>query len=244
MITPDPSPARPHASPEVSALFTGAECWELWGPGDPAALHPHELTLVEGAVGGRVAQFAAGRQCAHQALDRLGAAPGPILRASQRAPRWPPGFDGSIAHTEGYAVAVVNRHRRLGSARRPVGVDVEQVGRVSPELYGRLFTPDERARLAAMGPDRADLVATTWFGLKEAFYKAQFALTGAWVGFGDVTISPSPGEVVEGAPERWVLAPATDLEALAAVGWPIVGGGVLRSPGLVVTGVEITPARS
>jgi 4'-phosphopantetheinyl transferase EntD len=229
---------RPTAAPSVAALYSGAVCYELWGPGDPATLRDEERSLVAGAVEGRVSQFAAGRQCAHAALAEIDLDTGPLGRAEHRAPAWPAGVRGSIAHTDTYAVAAVARpavdrdHRAAGLS---IGLDAETTGRVTPELYPRLFTPSERERVAS-SPSEA-LAATVLFGLKEAFYKAQFPLTTAWVGFHDVDIE------VDADPDVWLLRPATDLVALAAVLWPVRGRSLVRGD-LVVTAVEVSPARS
>ena len=237
-MTADDPAARPRSTPapapEVAALFGDATCFELWGPGDHHRLQPAEWALVEGAVAGRVGQFAAGRHCAHAALAALGVDGPPIGRAAQRAPAWPPGVRGTIAHTDHYAVAAATLSPTVG-----IGVDAEIVGRVTPELHPRLFTLADRQRLTEGGPERSeDELATIWFGLKEAYYKAQFPLTAAWVGFHDVEIRPAPS----GGP-GWILEPATDLAALAAVEWPVRGGAAVRGD-LVVAGVEVTPARS
>ncbi len=248
--------------PEIEGLFgrPGAvAAVEWWGPGDPEALSPGERALVVDAVPGRRAQFAAGRHCAAAALAALGRTPRPLgRRADGRSPDWPPDVRGSLSHTEDYAVAVVAE--RSGSPSP--GVDAEQPGRVRPDLYRRLFTSGEQRWLAErFGADQAveGEVATALFGLKECYYKAQFPLTGAWVGFHDVEIgpggpAPSTGaadgpEVEAGAPGRWRLDPATDLPALAAVNWPVRGWSLTRRhPGMgrevVVTVVAADPVGS
>jgi len=66
------------------------------------------------------------------------------------------------------------------------------------------------------------------FGAKEAFYKAQFPVTEAWVGFHDVELVPDD--------EGFVLHQATDLEALDAFAWPLRALSIVRS-GVVVTAV-------
>lgn len=231
-----PSPARAAA---VAKLFTAAVVYELWGQGDEDGLLPEESALVARAVASRRQQFAAGRACAHRALADLAAARGPLLIGDRRSPRWPEGVTGSISHTEGYAVAVVARLGATVTAAgdavvRTVGIDAEQVGRVSEDLHGRLFLEPERQRLAQLPPPERAEQATAMFAAKEAFYKAQFPVTGAWVGFHDVELRPDGDQLT--------LHPATDLAALTGFRWPLRARTVLRR-GIAVTGVEAVAAR-
>lgn len=218
---------RARRSPEVEALLTDVVAFEVWGSGDPDWLTAEEEELVDGAVAARTAQFAAGRHCARLALAEFGVEPVSILRSTLRSPRWPEGYVGSISHTEGYAVAVVASR---GGELRSLGIDAERVGRVGEKLFERLFTAEERRRLWAAEPGRRAEVATELFGLKESFYKAQYPVTEAWVGFHDVGITPEADE--------WVLEPATDLAALNAVRWPTIGRSVTRDE-VVVTLVGV-----
>ncbi len=208
--------------------------WELWGPGNPEALFPEERTLVADAVEARVVQFAAGRQCARAAMAALGVEPVGLARGTGRSAAWPPMLWGSISHTDGYAVAVVGRRSRCTG---PIGVDAEQVGRVEEHLHQRLFLPEERSWLdevgGAAGPAAVEhgpkaRAATELFGLKECLYKAQFPLTGAWVGFHDVRIGGPSAADFDLPGRTWHLAPATELPALEAVDWPCRGWSMIR----------------
>jgi len=235
-VTGGPGPVR---AAVVSDLFTDAVVYELWGDGDEALLHPEEAVLVASAVANRRQQFAAGRACARRALADLALEDRPLMVGDRRSPRWPEGVTGSISHTEGYAVAVVARlggghgtGRDAASGELPVrtvGIDAERCGRVSDDLHGRLFLDPERERMAGLSAqDRAEM-ATVMFGAKEAFYKAQFPITGDWVGFHDVELRPDGDELT--------LHPASDLETLARFRWPLRARTVVRR-GIAVTGVE------
>lgn len=236
------SPRRvPEMEAALAALGRVVVC-ELWGPGDPAALHPEELALVADAVDARVIQFAAGRQCARAAMAALGLTPVGLARGTGRSAAWPPTLWGSISHTDGYAAAVVGLREHCDG---PLGIDAEQVGRVEDHLHRRLFLPEERAWLAALGEDDgraqgagdtdhdgvAARAATELFGLKECLYKAQFPLTGAWVGFHDVHIGGPARPDFEQVVRAWHLKPATDLPALDAVDWPCRGWSTTRRSG-------------
>lgn len=232
-MRPDP---RAVASVPLTVLAQGhgrtAAC-ELWGEGDEGAAWPEELEGLARARPARRAQRAAGRCCARAALARIGAGRGPVAAQDDGPPAWPDGVTGSIAHTAGYACAVVGL---LGDRRR-LGVDAERVGVVTPDLDAQLFTGAERARLdGASGPDRA-VVATAAFTLKEALYKAQYPLTGALLGFHDV-------EVVVEADCSAVLSPVTLAPPLRRLEWPVrAGWAVHGSVVLALVAAEGVPSR-
>ena len=193
-------PTFPVPAPHVERLFDvpTAAC-EILGRADERALAPAEAALVAGASPRRRSEFAAGRACAQAALARAGLAAGPLLVGVGRAPAWPQGVRGSITHTDRYALAVVTSSpagRRVG-----IGVDAERVGRVTPDVHHLVFTPPEQVWLAGMERAQRAALATVAFAAKEAFYKAQHPVTGAWVGFLDVVLRPVGTGLV--------LAPAT-----------------------------------
>src|SRR5437763_335927 len=100
----------------IGALFDG---FVVTAQAVPTALdgqlYPEERACIARAVPKRRAEFATGRVCARQALERLGVAVGPLLPHPDRSPAWPPGIVGSISHTDGYcAVAVAEATRALG----------------------------------------------------------------------------------------------------------------------------------
>lgn len=134
----------------------------------------------------RIQDFAAGRVCAHRALRELGILDFSLLAGEHREPIWPAAIVGSITHTRGYAAAVVARQRDLKS----VGLDCEVIDSVDEDLWSRICTPTEIARLAQLPPAERGRQAALIFAAKEAFYKCQFPLTRAWVGFEDVVIEP------------------------------------------------------
>lgn len=168
---------------EVLALFppgvTGAELQDLSEAPEPL---PEEQPLVQRAVDKRRREFAAGRACARSALGQLGIEPQPIL-ADDRAPRWPQGAVGSITHTDGYAAAVAGS--RDGFAG--LGLDAECSDRVKPRLWKQI-AGEEEVRWLEKDAALADLHGTILFSAKEAFYKAQYSVSQAWVGFHDVVL--------------------------------------------------------
>jgi 4'-phosphopantetheinyl transferase EntD len=150
---------------------------------DSAALHPAEATAVAGAVPARQAEFAAGRAAARRALAALGHPGAAVPRGPGRAPLWPAGIGGSIAHGAGVAVAAV----RAGG---PLGLDLEEDAPLEPALWPLVCTAEELEReLAALpGATARGRLVRRIFAAKEAVYKAQYPLTGALIGFEAVTV--------------------------------------------------------
>ena len=162
----------------------GVEGVELCGPASASWLHPEEAPYVERAVEKRRLEFAAGRTCARQALAAVGVPNFPLRVGEDRVPLWPKTTIGSITHTTRYCGAVACRRDRFSG----IGVDVELRRSVKRELEEMICTRGERAWLDAVEPDRREDAATLLFSAKEAFYKAQFCVTGEWLDFQDVNL--------------------------------------------------------
>ncbi|HEX6452667.1 MAG TPA: 4'-phosphopantetheinyl transferase superfamily protein, partial [Trebonia sp.] len=157
--------------------------------GDPAevALFPEEEAAVARAVGKRRQEFGSARNCAREALGRLGVPPAPILPGEKGAPQWPDGVVGSITHCAGYRAAVVARARDLLT----VGIDAEPAGGALPDgVLDRVSLPAERAMLGELS---AAAPGVSWdrllFSAKESVYKAWFPLARRWLGFEDAEIT-------------------------------------------------------
>lgn len=143
-----------------------------------------ELALVAGASAQRRDELAAGRWCAHRAMEALGVPAQPVLRSSSGAPVWPAGLRGSISHCASYAVAAVTRSPTV----RALGVDVEAVQRLAPEVVDLVLTAGEHDR-PAPGPGEV-----LRFSAKESVYKAWSAAGGGWLDFSDVEVDVRPDE--------------------------------------------------
>jgi len=175
-------------SPELSGLFpSGVVAAELTVPAPRELLTAAELQSIAHCAEKRIQDFAAGRACAHRVLDELGIPGFSLLAGEHREPIWPASVIGSITHTHGYGAAVAARQRDL----RSVGLDCEVIDSVDEELWSRICTPAEIERLAQLPPAERGRQAALIFAAKEAFYKCQFPLTRAWVGFEDVVIEPA-----------------------------------------------------
>ncbi len=152
------------------------------------ALQREEAALVQDVHARRRTAFAAGRACAHDALDALGVPRAPLLRVggggeAAEAPAWPGGCVGSIAHADAHCAAIVARDDELIA----LGLDVESTHRVSTALFARVTTSVERAHFASA---RTPVPPALAFVAKEAAYKAWSPITGRRLGFRDVEIRP------------------------------------------------------
>lgn len=189
---PSPSPTFfARSAPRIAALFPrGVAAFEAQGPCSANCLFDVELPSISRALEPRVSEFAAGRVCARGALEQVGHSPGPIPAGADRAPIWPQGFTGSISHSDGYCVGVASKVKNAyqESGVSALGVDIERMGRVVPELWPQLMRDEELSRLQTLSARERDVSATLIFSAKEAFYKAQYSLTGTWVDFGDAAI--------------------------------------------------------
>ncbi len=172
-------------SPDLAALLpAGVQAAELRGAGDPKALFPEERSGQDKWAAKRVAEFAAGRQCAHFALRRLGIEPSPLLSRPDRRPAWPDGIVGSITHCKGFGAAVVARD----SSVRSLGLDAEVFDAVDQHLWPRVLNTSEFAWVHSKPEPERRLWATVVFSAKEAFYKCQFGVTGNWLEFSDAHV--------------------------------------------------------
>lgn len=149
---------------------------------------PEEMARTPAYVAQRKAEFLTGRTYARRALRSLGVAAPTIGWNADRSPIWPQGVAGCITHTRDHCAAVVGRTEGP-HAIRGIGVDIETPGRITDGIALKTFTEAERAALALAPEALRQGRMCAIFCAKEAFYKMQFPLTKAWVGFQDVSVA-------------------------------------------------------
>ncbi len=176
-------PLMPLSSPFPNWVFFASTT-----EGEPLSpLLPEETALLTpNASNTRIAQFTLGRSAAHKALTAAGLPSNTAITRSpnSRAPRWPEGWIGSIAHSDTRAVAVIASTKNA----QGLGIDIENLNEPVSKIEDRIATPLELQWLK--GKTRTE--AVTLFSLKESVYKALAPLTSDALRFKDVEIRPGP----------------------------------------------------
>jgi 4'-phosphopantetheinyl transferase EntD len=170
----------------LPSFVTHAACVDSDGVDLTDRLFPEEAAHLTRAVDKRRREFALGRSCARQAMAALGLPPQALPSLQDRSVAWPAAIWGTITHAEGFCAAAVARREDTAG----LGLDAEVRARVQPRLWSSIATAAEIGWIEAV--DGALLQAeraTRLFSAKEAFYKAQYCATRAWVGFHDVELS-------------------------------------------------------
>lgn len=202
------------ASPLLAGLFpAGVYAAQLCDLGAPECLLPDEAAQIERAAPSRKREFAAGRACARLAMAQLGVHEFALRNAADRQPLWPDGVVGSITHTTGYCGTVVGPGTRfLG-----LGLDTELATAVQEHLWTKICTGEELERLRGLSAASRVAAAALIFSAKEAFYKAQYPVTGERLNFIDVSVEAQPGARDDGQfairPQRALLLDRHDWHA-------------------------------
>lgn len=149
-----------------------------------APLFAEEEAYIRNAVPARRSEFSAGRAAARKALAKAGGAVGPIVAESDRSPRWPASFCGSITHCEGFCSAVVARSDDAVG----VGFDAEEAKPLGSDLHHLVCRPSDMDHFRSL--PRVD--AVDWpklaFSAKESFYKCYYPIARSQLGFRDVSV--------------------------------------------------------
>lgn len=200
---------------------------EAYGDAPPEPLFPDETTYVAHAIERRRMEFARGRTCARLALAAFGRPRAAIVAGPDRAPVWPAGIVGSISHCRDYTCAAVGEAR----AYRALGIDAEVMQELEPGVAKLVVSPAEARSLASLpGGVSWSCVA---FSAKEAFYKAQYALTRTFLDFLDVAVA------IDASAGQFTIT-LLRTEAVLAPVPPAVAGRYVLDGERVVSAVAIT----
>jgi 4'-phosphopantetheinyl transferase EntD len=148
--------------------------------------HPDELECLSAkAVEKRRTEFFLGRLAAFRALQAIGVAPQPVLKAESREPLWQDGIVGAITHKGDTACAVVARREMTCG----VGVDLESLHQpVRFNISTKVCTEPEQAWLAEV-PDEKDTRLKMIFSAKEAGFKAFYPIEQIYLGYKDAELA-------------------------------------------------------
>jgi 4'-phosphopantetheinyl transferase EntD len=239
----DANPAT--LSPVIAGLFpAGVVAAELRAPGVAALLLPAEAEGVANANPTRVQEFTAGRLCARRALAEFGVTGFPVRVARDRQPLWPEFLVGSITHTAGFCAAVVAERASVMA----VGLDTEVVGAVKEGLRTTICAAAELGWLGTLPRAQRAAAVTLIFSAKEAFYKCQYPLTGDWLNFHDLTVTPRGWGATQGVFDIMPTRPIKLFDAASRTErtTPVHGSASVRGSygfhdGFVSAGVCVLP---
>ena len=155
-----------------------------WGA--PEGLLPGEASGLVRPTEKRLAEFAAGRRAAHQAMERLDLTTRTVAHGPDRAPVWPRGVVGSITHSDTHCLAVV----AAATSYIALGLDLEDDRDLPGDLIEVVCTPAERGWLSVQPDEMRGRLARLIFSAKECAYKAQFSVTRELIGFEAFEITP------------------------------------------------------
>src|SRR3979409_1362013 len=134
----------------------------------------------------RQRELLAGRWCAEEALQCLGAGSTHVAMAEDRAPTWPDGVVGSITHTGDFAAAAVAWAADIAA----IGIDSEQI--IDPATardIAEICMVDETTLFREAHGRSFCEFCTFVFSAKEAVFKCLFPLTRKFLEFSDVRIT-------------------------------------------------------
>ena len=217
-------PTRDILTEELFAPVAVRAYTSLVEPGLIPLLRSAEVPATERMVASRQAEFATARACARAAMADLGIDDA-VPKREGGSPQWPAGLAGSISHTRGFCLAVASGAGHL------IGVDVEEIARMSQGVERRILVDDERDQLHGLSHDERQRRVATIFAAKEAFYKAHYELDARYLGFDVIAVR------VDGD-ELFFEASSGDVDAAVVEG---TTGRARVYQGRVIAGISINP---
>jgi enterobactin synthetase component D len=184
----DAHPARPDPH-----RLSQRVCYRSFNYTDDAFVHPLSAETLSRmpqalrhATRKRQREFLAGRGCAKQALQSLGAGSIHVGMAEDRAPIWPDGVVGSITHSGDFAAAAVAWAADIAA----LGIDSERI--IDPaaarDIADICMVDEPTLFKAAYGRSFCEF-CTLVFSAKESVFKCLFPLTRKFLEFSDVRIT-------------------------------------------------------
>jgi len=202
----------------LSALLPRGVAVAVWGlDTQETFLLEAESQAISRAVESRRQEFARGRACARHALESLGVDPIPLGVGPGRQPLWPEGFVGSITHGADVVAAVVASADNLSA----LGIDVETVEVLSESVRQAVVQPEDQV-------GEMEETGKVLFSAKESVFKALYPLSGVWMDFDAVALTPGPApKTLRARPTGRSPAPSSVAELLG--GYRIIGERVVTA---------------
>ena len=179
-------------------------------PGDEHSLRVEECVGLSGSVDKVRRQRGAARSLARHLLTDLGYGEATIPRGGGGLPLWPPGIVGSLAHDDAVTVAAVSKAEKYYS----IGIDVEPADPLPNGLIELVSTPRERKQYPLV-----ILESRLLFVVKEAIYKATYAIDHTFLEFVDVEadLASGTGTTRSGHHVRFTFTSHQHIVALAYI---------------------------
>lgn len=146
---------------------------------------PAAVVCVERVGEPKTRDFEIGRECAREALQKLGCGPVIVPRGGSGEPVWPEGVVGSITHAHEYCAAAV----APANGVRKLGIDAE-VHRALKEGVREIIANADELEMIRQLPEGIHW-DTVLFSAKESVYKAWFP-SGGPLGWEDVSVVIHP----------------------------------------------------
>jgi 4'-phosphopantetheinyl transferase EntD len=156
--------------------------------GDAADLWPAELPFTADMVPRRRNEFASGRAAVRMASMADGSEPFAVPMGVDRAPVWPTGVIGSIAHSPNACLAAISRSKRYAA----IGIDIEPDTPLQTDIAAEVLHDGDGLGLESGTAPLEKRHEVVVFSAKEAAYKCQFPLTGSVLGFDALSIRLMP----------------------------------------------------
>lgn len=139
---------------------------------------------ISNSVTKRKSEFLAGRYACKLCLDKIGSPTNSVSVGSNREPKWPTGYVGSITHSAKIAVAAVAE----SSKHIYIGIDIEPImtKAIAQKISGLIVKSDERKFLQQSF--NFELALTIIFSAKESLYKALYSMRKEFLDFHDAKL--------------------------------------------------------
>jgi 4'-phosphopantetheinyl transferase EntD len=114
----------------------------------------------------------------------LGLPGAPVPIGEDRAPIWPDGLVGGIAHDDSHCLAALARTQDAAA----LGIDLEPDLPLERALWESVLTPNEHSWLDSRPMETRGRLARLIFSAKECAYKGQYPLTRTLCAFTDMRV--------------------------------------------------------